>query len=358
MALIDVGWHAGLDAPFAPFAAAGFELARVAVAYGATFRVYTADGDELADLAGRLRHEATGRRDLPAVGDWVAVKRTTIEGGRATIQGVLPRKSLFSRKAAGDETTEQILAANVDTAFLITGLDGDFNVRRIERYLVMTWESGAAPVVVLNKADLADDLDARLDEVRAVALGVPVHPISARQQTGLDELDHYLQPGQTIAVLGSSGVGKSTLINRFLGEERLRTREVREGDDRGRHTTTHRELVRLPGGALLIDTPGMRELQLWSSDTGVVEAFDDIAAIGEDCHFADCVHEHEPRCAVKQAVAEGRLDAARLESYHKLRRELSWLATRQAGLGQQTEKKKLRAMFRAIRKQEHSKGKP
>jgi ribosome biogenesis GTPase / thiamine phosphate phosphatase len=357
MELTALGWHAGLDAPFAPFAAAGLEPARVAVAYGATFRVYTRDGDELADLTGRLRHEATSRRDLPAVGDWVAVKRTSIAGGRATIHTVLPRKSLFSRKAAGDETAEQIVAANVDTAFLVSGLDRDFNLRRIERYLVMTWESGASPIIVLNKADLESELDARRDEVQAVALGVPIHVISARERTGLDGLDQYLQPGQTIAVLGSSGVGKSTLINRFLGEDRLRTREVREDDQRGRHTTTHRELVRLPGGALLIDTPGMRELQLWSSDTGVVEAFDDIAVLAADCHFADCAHESEPRCAVKQAVAEGRLDAARLENYHKLQKELSYLAIRQDALAQQSEKKKLRAMFRAYRKQEQSKGK-
>jgi ribosome biogenesis GTPase / thiamine phosphate phosphatase len=358
MALTELGWHAGLDAAFRSFAAAGFEPARVAVAYGATFRVYTQDGEELADLAGRLRHEATGRRDLPAVGDWVAVKRTTIEGGRATIHGVVPRKSLFSRKAAGDETTEQIVAANVDTVFLVTGLDRDFNLRRIERYLVMSWESGASPVIVLNKADLADDVDQRRDEVRAIALGVPILVMSARERTGLEQLDEYLQAGQTIAVLGSSGVGKSTLINRLLGEDRLRTNEVRDSDQRGRHTTTHRELVRLPGGALLIDTPGMRELQLWSADTGVAEAFDDIAVLGRDCHFADCAHETEPRCAVKQAVAEGRLDAARLASYHKLQKELSWLAVRQDALAQQAEKKKLRAMFRAFRKQEQSKGKP
>jgi ribosome biogenesis GTPase / thiamine phosphate phosphatase len=358
MALTELGWHAGLDAAFRSFAAAGFEPARVAVAYGATFRVYTQDGEELADLAGRLRHEATGRRDLPAVGDWVAVKRTTIEGGRATIHGVVPRKSLFSRKAAGDETTEQIVAANVDTVFLLTGLDRDFNLRRIERYLVMSWESGASPVIVLNKADLADDVDQRRDEVRAIALGVPILVMSARERTGLEQLDEYLQAGQTIAVLGSSGVGKSTLINRLLGEDRLRTNEVRDSDQRGRHTTTHRELVRLPGGALLIDTPGMRELQLWSADTGVAEAFDDIAVLGRDCHFADCAHETEPRCAVKQAVAEGRLDAARLASYHKLQKELSWLAVRQDALAQQAEKKKLRAMFRAFRKQEQSKGKP
>jgi ribosome biogenesis GTPase len=358
MALTELGWHAGLDAVFGSFAAAGFEPARVAVAYGATFRVYTQDGEELADLAGRLRHDATGRRDLPAVGDWVAVKRTTIEGGRATIHGVLPRKSLFSRKAAGDETTEQIVAANVDTVFLVTGLDRDFNLRRIERYLVMSWESGASPVIVLNKADLAGELQARRDEVHAIALGVPIHAISARAQTGLEALDQYLKPGQTIAVLGSSGVGKSTLINRLLGEDRLRTREVREDDQRGRHTTTHRELIRLPGGALLIDTPGMRELQLWSADAGVAEAFDDIAVLGQDCHFGDCAHETEPRCAVKQAVAEGRLEAARLENYHKLQKELDWLAVRQDALAQQTEKKKLRAMFRAIRKQGPSKGKP
>lgn len=356
MTLTALGWTPALAEAFEPFAADGLIPARVAVAYGATFRVLTGDGDQLADVAGRMRHEARGRRDLPAVGDWVALRRSDVPGGRATIQAILPRTSLFSRKAAGDETTEQVLAANVDTAFLVTGLDHDFNLRRLERYLAMTWESGAAPVILLNKADLTSTLDEQVAEVQRVALGVPVHAISARENRGLDALAPYLEPGRTVVVLGSSGVGKSTIINRLLGEERLKTREVRASDQRGRHTTTHRELVVLPGGALLIDTPGMRELQLWSADAGMDEAFDDIATIARECHFADCRHESEPRCAVKAAVEAGRLPAERLESYRKLQAELQALAERQESLAQQQKKKSDRVQSKALRKHLQTKG--
>jgi ribosome biogenesis GTPase len=348
-----------VDAAFAPFRAEGLEPARVAVAFGATFRVIAHDGEMLADVAGRLKHQAGGRRDLPAVGDWIALKRSTIEGGRATIQGVVPRTSVFSRKVAGDTTVEQIVAANVDIAFLMMALDHDFNPRRIERYLAMTWESGARPVILLNKADVADGLDDKMTEMTGVAIGVPMHVISARDGRGVEAIEPYLRAGHTIAVLGSSGVGKSTLINRLLGEDRLRTREVRASDSRGRHTTTHRELVPLPGGAVLVDTPGMRELQLWSADAGLTETFDDITALASDCYFTDCKHDSEPRCAVKAAVADGRLSAERLENFHKLGREQEMLAARQDGLAQQQAKKKLRTVFRAIRRdtQNRPKGK-
>jgi ribosome biogenesis GTPase len=351
------GWSPAVDAAFAAFRADGFELARVAVAFGATFRVIAHDGEMLADLSGRLRHQAGARRDLPAVGDWIALKRSTIEGGRSTIQGIVPRTSVFSRKVAGETTAEQIVAANVTIAFLMMSLDHDFNPRRLERYLAMTWESGARPVVLLNKADVADELDDKLHEMTGVSSGVPVHVISARDGRGMEALEPYLTAGQTIAVLGSSGVGKSTLINRLVGEELLRTQEVRASDSRGRHTTTHRELVPLPGGAVLVDTPGMRELQLWSADAGLEETFDDIAALAAGCFFGDCTHETEPRCAVKAAVADGRLAAERLENYHKLGREQDMLAARQDGLAQQLEKKKLRAQFRAIRRQAQSRPK-
>jgi ribosome biogenesis GTPase len=344
------GWSPAVDAAFAPFRAEGLEPARVAVAFGATFRVIAHDGEMLADLAGRLRHQAEGRRDLPAVGDWIVLKRSTLEGGRASIQGILPRTSVFSRKAAGETTSEQIVAANVDVAFLMMSLDHDFNPRRIERYLAMTWESGARPVILLNKADVAESIDAMVGEMAGIGVGVPVHVISARDGRGMEALAPYLTSGQTIAVLGSSGVGKSTLINWLLGEDRLRTQEVRASDSRGRHTTTHRELVPLAGGAVLVDTPGMRELQLWSADSGLEEAFDDIAALAASCSFTDCAHDTEPRCAVKAAVADGRLAADRLESYHKLGREQAMLAARQDGLVQQQAKKKLRTQFRAFRK--------
>jgi len=352
MTLTDLGWTPALAEAFEPYKAQGLVPARVAVAYGATFRVLTEDGDELADVPGRMRHEARGRRDLPAVGDWVALRPADVPGGRATIQAILPRTSLFSRKAAGDETAEQVLAANVDTAFLVTGLDHDFNLRRLERYLALTWESGATPVILLNKADLTTTLDQQVAQVREIAPDVPVHAISARENRGLDALTPYLQPGRTVVVLGSSGVGKSTLINRLLGEERLKTGEVRASDHRGRHTTTHRELVVLPGGALLIDTPGMRELHLWSADAGLDEAFEDIAEIARECHFTDCRHENEPRCAVKAAVAGGRLSAGRLENYRKLQAELRALAERREMLRKKSEK----MATKALRKHLQTKG--
>jgi len=347
--LTSLGWTDALQAAFAPHAADRLVPARVSVAYGATFRVVTEDGEHLADSTGKMRHEAQGRRDLPAVGDWVAVKPATAAGGRATIQAILPRKSVFSRKAAGTDTTEQILATNVDTAFLMTAFDQDLNLRRIERYLAMTWESGATPVILINKTDLSEEVDALTAGVGGIALGVPVLAISAKHSRGLDALTPYLIPGQTLVVLGSSGVGKSTLINRLVGNERLATQEVRDSDHRGKHTTTHRELIVLPGGALLIDTPGMRELQLWSADAGVAETFDDISAIASGCFFANCQHDREPRCAVKQAVEDGRLPAERLASLHKLRAEQEALTARQDVMAQQTRKKRDKIGARAVR---------
>jgi ribosome biogenesis GTPase len=349
MNLTNLGWTPTLDEVFAPHAADGFVPARVSVAYGATFRVITPEGDYLADITGRMRHEAQGRRDLPAVGDWVAVKPTTIAGGRASIQAILPRTSIFSRKAAGTDTTEQILATNVDTALLMTAFDQDLNLRRMERYLAMTWEAGASPVILVNKSDLSDAVEALRADVDSIALGVPVLAISAKHNEGLDALLPYLLPGKTLVVLGSSGVGKSTLINRLMGEERFRTNDVREDDRRGRHTTTHRELVVLPSGAILIDTPGMRELQLWSADAGMIGAFDDIETLAADCYFADCRHGTEPKCAVKQAVAAGTLPAERLASFHKLHAEQTALAARQDTLAQQERKKRDRTGSRAIR---------
>jgi ribosome biogenesis GTPase len=263
----------------------------------------------------------------PAVGDWVVVRKRASED-RGVIVEILPRHSAFTRRAAGDVTDEQVVAANVDVVFVAMGLDRDFNLRRLERYLLMARESGAAPVILLTKPDLSDAVMARTGEVARLAGELPVHVVQPKSGEGLEQVRGHVHPGRTAALLGSSGVGKSTIINRLIGTDVRRTREVRASDSRGRHTTTHRELVVLPEGGLIIDTPGMRELQLWDADESVRETFDDIEALATGCHFTDCRHRNEPRCAVKAAVGEGRLAPDRLESYLKLQDEMAELAQR------------------------------
>ncbi|MGD1907047.1 MAG: ribosome small subunit-dependent GTPase A, partial [Leptolyngbyaceae cyanobacterium] len=306
MNLIDLGWPASpiLAAAFAPFAAQGFAVGRIAVELRGSYRVLTETGDFDAQVTGQFRHQAVTAQDFPAVGDWVVLQLPQVDSS-ALIHHLLPRHSQFVRKAAGTKSEGQVVAANVNTLFLIMGLDDDFNPRRIERYLVMAWESGANPVIVLSKADLCPDLTAACATIEAIALGVPIHGISVANGTGLDALEQYLSPGQTIALVGSSGVGKSTLTNYLIGAEAQATQTVRLDDSKGRHTTTQRHLFSLPSGALLIDTPGMRELQLWSVTEGVTETFSDIEALAEQCKFRDCQHQQEPGCAVQGAIAQG-----------------------------------------------------
>lgn len=326
--LLNLGWNEYFANHFAPYAEEGFSVGRITLEHKRMYRLLSEHGELLGEVTGKLRFEATGREDYPAVGDWVVISARP-EEKKASIHALLPRKSKFSRKVAGDTVEEQIVAANVDTVFLVNALNNDFNIRRMERYLILAWESGANPVIILSKADLCDDLDARMAEVESVAIGVPVHVVSAEHGQGLDELSTYLGKGQTVALMGSSGVGKSTLINKLSGMELQRVSGVREGDDRGRHTTTHRELSLLPSGALMIDTPGMRELQLWEADEGFRGAFDDIETIAETCRFNDCKHMREPGCAVREAIADGSLDKARFDSYLKLQRELAHLARKE-----------------------------
>jgi ribosome biogenesis GTPase len=318
----------------------------VAVEHQHVYRIYAAQGELLARVSGRFRHTATGRSDYPAVGDWV-VARPRPGGELATIDAVLPRRSRFSRKVAGSVTEEQVVAANIDTVFLLSGLDQDFSVRRLERYLTLAHGSGARPVVLLTKSDLTFDVEARAAEARAVAQHVPVHAISARARVGLDALTPYLERAATIALLGSSGVGKSTLINWLVGQDVQRTREVRAHDDRGQHTTTTRELVVLPGGALMIDTPGMRELQLWDAAESLQESFDDIDELARFCHFPNCTHRLEPRCAVRQAVEAGGLSESRLEHFRRLQGELARLSARQDKRAQLDAKRKIRSIHKA-----------
>lgn len=340
-----LGWNDSLAAAFAAVAAPGVVPGRVIQQRG-LYGVATGQGDYLAVVSGRFRHAAAGPIDYPAVGDWVAL-RPAKGHGQSQIQAVLPRRSCFSRKVAGRRVDEQVVAANVDTVFLVSGLDGDFNPRRIERYVAAAWESGARPVVVLNKADQSDDPEERRHEAESVALSVPVHAVSALEGTGLAALSEYLRPGETVALLGSSGAGKSTLINRLLGAEVQRTREVLEADDRGRHTTTHRELFVAPGGWLLVDTPGMRELQLWEGEVGFEATFADVEEIAEGCAFRDCRHQGEPGCAVAEAVAEGRLAPERLASYHKLQRELDTVKAQADVAARIRDKQRLKAAHKA-----------
>jgi ribosome biogenesis GTPase len=323
--LTDYGWDATLAAVWEEYAGQGFVPGRVIKQSRDLSTLVTSEGEVAAEVSGKFRHAAQGPADYPAVGDWVAAR--TVTGGPALVEAILPRRSAFTRKAAGEAVEAQVVAANVDMVFLVSGLDGDFNLRRIERYVTAAWSSGAAPVVVLNKADLrADDLTAIADQASAVAPGVPVVAVRALAEGGLEELKPFLRPGLTVAFLGSSGVGKSTMINRLLGRERFATAAVSDAaEGRGRHTTTVRELVRLPGGALLIDTPGLRELGLWADDDGLDRTFDEIDRLAAQCRFPDCGHGREPGCAVRAAVEAGTIDEARWESYLKLRRELRFL---------------------------------
>jgi ribosome biogenesis GTPase len=322
--------------------------ARVTIEFNYIYRVATEEGDLEATIAGRLKHRASSRSELPAVGDWVVLRKRPDED-RGAIVAVLPRRSWFSRRMAGNVTDEQVVAANVDVIFIVMGLDHDFSLRRLERYLLLARESGASPVILLTKPDMCDDVAARAAEVTVLAGDVPVCVLNPRLGQGVDRVERYLVPGQSGALLGSSGVGKSTIINRLIGEDVLKTREVRDADSKGRHTTTHRELVALPNGGLLIDTPGMRELQLWDVGEAVSETFEDIEALAENCHFADCRHREEPRCAVKAAAADGTLTAGRLESYLKLQDELAFLARQQDERAQLEEKRRSKIMGKALK---------
>lgn len=351
MNLIDLGWNQPLESQFESYKIQGFIPARVTREHKSNYTVGCEHGELTAEIAGKFRFGAQTKGDLPTVGDWVVISARPDES-RATIHALLPRKSAFVRKAAGNVTVEQVIAANIDTVFIVTGLDGNFNVRRIERYLTLAWESGANPVVLLNKADLCDNIDARTAEVETAAIGVAVHALSARDDHGLEALAPYLAPGKTSAFLGSSGVGKSSIINCLAGEAKLPTGDVREDDSRGRHTTTSRELLLLPSGGIVIDTPGMREIQFWGDDEGLKQAFDDIEQLAAQCRFRDCSHFSEPGCAVREGIENGSLLRQRFESYLKLKKELLYLERRQAMKASAVEKLRWRqiAQFQKILK--------
>jgi ribosome biogenesis GTPase / thiamine phosphate phosphatase len=350
-----LGWNEALERAFHAWAGkADMRPGRVVIEFNYICRVWCQGGEIDAVRSGRLTHRATSRGDLPAVGDWVVVRKRPDED-RGAIIAVLPRRSWFSRRMAGQVTEEQVVAANVDVVFIVMALDPDFSLRRLERYLLLARESGASPVVLLTKPDLCEDPPARVAEVTALTGDVPVHLVSPRLDQGIDRVAAYLPAGKTGALLGSSGVGKSTIVNRLVGRNVQKTRDIRASDSKGRHTTTHRELVLMPSGGFLIDTPGMRELQLWDVGDAVSETFDDIESLAAGCRFADCRHRNEPRCAVKAAVDEGRLAAGRLDSYLKLQDELAYLARQQDERAQLEEKRRSRIMGKAMKQHLKSK---
>jgi ribosome biogenesis GTPase len=352
--LASLGWDAGWAAAFH----AACELpgnrsentvvpGRVVAEHRERYTVSAMGGEVSAVLAGRVRHILRVREELPAVGDWVGISREAGDG-TAIVRFVVPRRSAFLRKSAGSVTEAQVVAANVDVALIVTALPGDLNARRLERYVTLAWESGATPAIVLTKSDLSDDVSGALSQAGLAAPGVDVIAVSAMNGDGMESLAAWLVPGRTAVLMGSSGVGKSTLVNHLLGATQLRTGTL-ASTGKGRHTTTHRELVRLANGALLIDTPGMRELQLWNADDGLSPTFADVEAYGASCRFRDCAHDQEPGCAVREAVASGKLAAERLEHWHRLRRELAFLARKQDQRADAEQRHRIRGVMRGLR---------
>ena len=347
------GWSGEISTAFSAHVAAGLEPARVVAEDRGSYVVQTDSGERRASVTGRYRFDAgDDPAAYPAVGDWVAVEAR--EDG-ASVHALLPRRTSVLRHAPGLRSVAQVVAANVDVVFVVASLNHDLNLRRLERYLAFAWESGAEPVVVLSKADLSEDLEATVAQVAVLAVGVTVITVSAIDGRGIDEVRARIPPGATVTFVGSSGVGKSTLVNTLAGEEVAAVREIREDDARGRHTTSRRQLHRMPDGGLILDTPGMRELGLWDADAGLERSFADIDALASTCRFSDCGHAGEPGCAVAAAIADGDLDASRFEGWRKLEREARHLERRVDHLAREAERRRWKTITKSVGKQMEAK---
>ncbi len=356
MNLEHIGWNAFFENHFSSFDRSQFTVGRIALEHKDGYELYAECGLVWGEITGKLRFKAENRSDLPAVGDWVVIELRP-EQQEATIHAVLPRQTAFSRKAAGTETEEQIVASNVDFVFLVTAADADFNLRRMERYVTLARESGAQPIIILNKSDVCDDLTEKVHALENAAPQVPVIFLSAAYDKDLSALTRHLKPHCTYAFLGSSGVGKSTIINRLTGTDAQKTEELRKNQS-GKHTTTHRELILLDSGALVMDTPGMRELQLWGGESGLGQTFEDIESLAGQCRFNDCSHESEPDCAVKDALEKGELDAARFKNYIKMKKELRFLELKQDDNALRLEKLRWKKIHRAQKRHYKGREKP
>jgi ribosome biogenesis GTPase len=347
--LHELGWNERLEKEFEAFKGT-YSVGRVVVEYKALYKIYSEAGELLGSVSGKMIHLATGREDYPAVGDWVIIEKISGQEDRTIIHGILQRSSKFSRKIAGNTMEEQIIATNIDTVFLCMSLNQNFNLRRLERYITMAWDSGANPVVLLTKADLCEDVEKRLEETREVALGIDIICSSCIDKMGINEVKKYIKKGKTIAFLGSSGVGKSTIINELTGEVHQITQEVSELGDRGKHTTTNRELMLIEGGGIVIDTPGMRELHILDVEESINQAFDDIESFAKDCKFSDCTHSVEPGCAVKIAIENGELSEKRYESYFKLKKEAEFMERKMNKKANAEFKKSMKKLSQSISK--------
>ncbi|RJP71956.1 MAG: ribosome small subunit-dependent GTPase A [Ignavibacteriales bacterium] len=347
--LKQLGWNNFFENEFESYKRQGFSAGRIAIENKTNYLVYTEAGEATGECSGKLMFATEDNSDLPKAGDWVAVSLYD-NNEKAVIHEVVNRHTKLSRKSPDKKVSEQVIAANIDIVFIVQALDDNFNINRLERYLTAVYQSGAKPVVVLNKSDLCPDVETKISKVKKIKDELDVVAVSAVDKTGISNLYQYISEGVTIAFIGSSGVGKSTLINLLLGEEHFKTNAIRESDSRGKHTTTHRELVLLPDGGMLIDTPGMRGFLMWSSQSSLNKTFDEFGEFAVECHFKDCTHIHETGCAVLQALNDGLIEEERYRNYLKLHKEVKYLETKTDKFAELEEKRKWKNIHKEIKR--------